>query len=206
MTTAKLETAVRQEQIAQAALDIVSSNGLSGLSIAAIADRIGLVPSAIYRHFNGKEDVLDAVIELIHVRLTNNVAAIKEEISDPIERLRTLLMRHISMIKDNKGIPRIIFAEDVYESKPERKEKIYGNINGYLNSVSEILRDGQETGTIRKDIDSKALSVMFLGLVQPSAILWHFSNGVFDVLDQAKIAWRVFEDEIRVKESSPCCK
>lgn len=199
MGISKMETALRQEQIAQAALNIVSSSGLNSLSIAAIADRIGIVPSAIYRHFKGKEEVLDAVLDLVRDMLMKNVAAIYEETNDPVERLKRLLMRHINMIKKNKGIPRIIFTEDLYKTKPERKQKVYDNLKSYLTKVSEIIRQGQEEGQIRKDVEPMTLSVMFLGLIQPSAIMWHLSDGEFDAEKQAKKAWQVFESEIRAR-------
>ena len=182
MGTLKMETALRREQIAQAALNIVSVSGLNGLSIAAIADRVGLVPSAIYRHFKGKEEVLDAVIDLIGDRLTGNVSAIYQETSDPVERLNRLLMRHIGMIKENQGIPRIIFSEDVYEHRPERKERVFGNVKKYLVRVSEIIRQGQEEGKIRKDADPWTLSIMFL------------SAGEFDVEKQGRKSWELFLD------------
>ena len=40
------------------------------------------------------------------------------------------------------------------------------------------------------------LSVMFLGLVQPSAILWHVSDGGFDVTRQTEKAWTLFREAI----------
>lgn len=194
MGTSKMETALRQEQITQAALNIVSTSGLKGLSIAAIADRIGLVPSAIYRHYKGKEEVLDAVIDLIGNRLLSNVEAICQETGDPVERLKRLLLRHIGMIKENQGIPRIIFSEDAYDNRPERREKVFGNVKKYLVKVSEIIRQGQEEGKIRTDTDPWSLAVMFLGLIQPSGILWHLSGGEFDVDRQARKSWDLFYD------------
>ncbi len=54
MAREKLDTEIRQEQIAQAALSLIASRGIKGLSVAAVARRVGLVPSGIYRHFKGK--------------------------------------------------------------------------------------------------------------------------------------------------------
>jgi len=67
-----LDTQVRQEQITQAALNLISANGLKGLSVAGVAKRIGLVPSAIYRHFNSKDQIIDATVDLIFDRLLGN--------------------------------------------------------------------------------------------------------------------------------------
>jgi len=50
------------------------------------------------------------------------------------------------------------------------------------------------------------LSVMFLGLVQPAAILWHVSDGGFDVTRQADRAWRVFREVIQNGESGDRAK
>ena len=41
----KLGTEIRQEQIAEAALELVASQGVRRLSVAAVARRVGLVPS-----------------------------------------------------------------------------------------------------------------------------------------------------------------
>ena len=55
----KLDTEIRPEQLSQAALALIAAHGLEGLSIARVARRVGLVPSAIYRHYSGKDDLVD---------------------------------------------------------------------------------------------------------------------------------------------------
>lgn len=199
MSVEKLDTEVRQEQIAQAALGLIASHGLRGLSVAGVARRVGLVPSAIYRHFKGKDEVLDAAIGHIQGRLLDNVRAVCEEAQDPLERLRLLLMRHIKLIRENQGIPRIVFSEDVYNGHPERKARVYGIIKRYVGEVEEIVRQGQRGGRIRPDLDPGAVSVMFLGLIQPAAILWHMSEGEFDVTKQAERAWKIFGEAVRTE-------
>jgi AcrR family transcriptional regulator len=197
MNTSKMQTALRREQIAQTALEIMTDQGLRGLSVASIAGRIGLVPSAIYRHFQSKEDIVDAVLDLIHARLLENVAIASREAGNPVRRLERLLLLHIALIKENRGITRIVFAEDMYETRPERTGKVYAIISSYLAEVAGTLRLGQEQGQIRADADPDALSVMFLGLIQPSAILWRLSGGDFDLDSYATIAWTMFEQQIR---------
>ena len=55
MALEKLNSEVRQEQYVQAALGLVAADGLKNLSVARVARRMGLVPSALYRHFPGKD-------------------------------------------------------------------------------------------------------------------------------------------------------
>jgi AcrR family transcriptional regulator len=194
-----LNTEVRQEQIIQAAMDLIAMRGLKGLSMAALANRIGLVPSATYRHFKGKEEVFDRILDLIQERLLTNIRMTCEETSEPMERLQRILKRHVETLRENRAIPRIIFTEDVFNGNPKRKTKVYGIINSYLEGVNEIIRDGQEKGQIRSDLDSETIALMFLGMIQPGAILWFLSDGKFDVLEQSEKNWNVFREAIGVR-------
>lgn len=202
MRAAKLQTEIRQEQIAQAALDLVATHGLKGLSVARVARQVGLVPSAIYRHFPSKDDVLNAILGLIQDRLLANVQAVRAETADPLEQLRRLLLRHGRLVGEYQAIPRLLFSEEVYSGHPERKAKVYRIISRYVQRVGDIVRQGQRQGRIRADVPPHTMAVMFLGLVQPAAILWHMSDGGFDVTRHVEQAWRVFSAAISAKESS----
>jgi AcrR family transcriptional regulator len=188
----KLRTAVRKQQIAQAALTLVSSHGLKGLSIAGIANRVGLVPSAIYRHFKSKEEVIDAILDLIRERLLGNVKVVAEETIDVLERLRRLLMLHIQLIRENQGILRVVFSEEVMNGPLERKARVQATVEIYLGAVADIVRQGQEEGVIQPDLLAGSVSVAFLGMIQPAAILWHLSAGKFDLTGHVERVWKIF--------------
>jgi hypothetical protein len=65
--------------------------------------------------------------------------------------------------------------------------------------ISEIVKQGQLDNHIRNDIDPGTISVMFLGIIQPAAILWHISDESFDVAKHAEKAWRVFKESLATK-------
>jgi AcrR family transcriptional regulator len=188
----KRGTEIRREQLAQAALSLVAARGLKGLSVARVARKVGLVPSAIYRHFPGRDGLLDAMIALIRERLNGNVARVLEQSPDADERLRLLLLAHVGMIRENKGILRIAFSDDLHMGNARRKAAVHDMVAGYLIKVAAIVSQGQQEGRFREDLDPAAVSVMFLGLIQPAAILWSLSRGRFDVVRQVERAWPVF--------------
>jgi len=196
MSLEKLNSEIRKQQIAKAALDLVSEKGPKALNLAAIARRVGVVPSAIYRHFKNKDEIVDAVLELIRGNLLGNVRIVCGETQDPVERLHRLLVRHVKLIVENRAIPRIVFSEDVYGGRPERKARVYEMIAVYLKEVEEIVREGQRKSRIRPGIEPSTAALMFLGMIQPAAILWHVSDGVFDVARHAEAAWKVFVSAI----------
>ena len=196
MAEEKLDTQVRRQQIAEAALSLVASQGLRGMSIAALARRVGLVPSGIYRHFKNKDEILAAVFDRVEQRLLANVQAAREENADPLKCLKSVLMRHIGFIREGRAIPRIIFSDDVHAGNSKNRARILQVFNRYMGEVGQIVRLGQAQGQIRQDLDAQTVAMMVFGIVVPAGILWHLTDGGFDVTRHAQQAWRVLSSAI----------
>jgi AcrR family transcriptional regulator len=196
---AKISTGLRQEQIASAALDLMARHGPKSLNLATLAQKVGVVPSAIYRHYSAKDAVMEAVLDLIERRLRENVQAVRQETPDAFERLHRLLNRHFHLIRNNSAIPRIVFSEETFNGDSKRRKRVHRIIRSYLEAVSELIREGQEQGSIRADVPTDAGAVMFLGLIQPAVILWLTSDGAFDVGTHAHHAWRLFRQMLEAQ-------
>lgn len=197
----KLRTEVRRGQIAQAALVLIARRGLNELNIGALAKEVRVVPSAIYRHYPGKDAVLDSVLDLISRSLLENVEAVREERRDSIGRLHLLLQRHIRLVRHQAGIPRVIFSEEIFAGNAPRRERIHKIISSYLKEIARIIGEGQAAGEIRAEISADSAAVMFLGLVQPAIILWLMSNQTFNVARHAERAWGLFRELLEVRPS-----
>jgi AcrR family transcriptional regulator len=202
MADAKLDTQIRREQIAETALGLVAAEGVRKLSIAAVARRVGLVPSGIYRHFASKDEILDAVLDLVEQRLGEIVESACQEGRDPIDRLRGVLRRHVRFIREGRAIPRMIFSDDFHSGHPERKGRVRDLLTGYLNRVAQLVREGQQSGAVRGDIDPNTTALMFFGMIVPAGILWHLTDGGIDVTQHAERAWNLFRAAIAPLESA----
>jgi AcrR family transcriptional regulator len=198
MSTAKKGTEIRREEISQAALSLVAGQGLRSLTVGKVARLVGLVPSAIYRHFKNKDEIIDAMLDLFEDRLKQNLEAVVTEKVDPLETLRRLLMRHLQLVMEYQVVPRILFSEEIFTGRPGFKDRLFGIFKGFLNGVTQVIRQGQANGMIRSDMPAESMSLMFVGLFQPSAIFWHLSHGQFDMVGQVSLAWQMFSDSIRV--------
>ncbi len=196
MSAQKVDTEIRQEQIVQAALDLVGSHGIQALSIASVAERVGLVPSGIYRHFKSKDDLLSAMLDIIGKRLSKNIALVRQESPGVLERLRMLVMREIRLLLENKAIPHIVFSESIFSDSIERKSKIRTIITGYFHEIEKIVLEGQQEGHLRTDVDPLTVVLMFKGMVLPAIVLWKVTDGNFDIVQHAEAAWELFRTAV----------
>jgi AcrR family transcriptional regulator len=55
--------ALSRERIVEAALDIVSAEGVAGLSTRKLGERLGCEAMSIYHHYPGKQHLLDALVD-----------------------------------------------------------------------------------------------------------------------------------------------
>ena len=199
MALEKLDTEIRKEQIVEAALNLIAAHGVRQLSMAALARRVGLVPSALYRHFGSKQEILQAAVQMIGQKARENLKAVRDLTPNSLDRLQLLLTGIIKMIRELQAMPRIIFSEGMSTDHPEEKRQAYEMLKGVLKRIEDIIREGQERGEIRTDLDAKSLAVMFWGMIPASVILWHLSDGRFDVTRQAEKSWELYRDGIRAR-------
>jgi len=197
----KKSTGIRQEEIILAALTLVANQGVKSMTIERIARIVGIVPSAIYRHFNNKSEILEAVLDMIGNRMKKNVIEANQENDNSLEAIRSLLMRQVQLVMEFSAIPQIIFSEEVYRENQELKSALHNMIMSFISVLTEIVKKGQEEGRIRTDMEPQRIAIMFLGLFQPSAFLYHLSDGRFDIVKQVDITWKMFRKAIKTSKS-----
>ena len=190
--TLKMTTEARREQIARAAVDLLAERGSEGFNIAELAESVGLVPSAIYRHFEGREDVLDAALDVFRDRVYGLVEAARNEAGDPLAALEVLLTRHAKLIESGGAVPHMMAAMSGPDGQAARRAKMGSILRGYLAKVEALVRDGQESGQIRSDIDSNTAALLFAGMIQPAVLLRHAEGEQFDIAAHVARVWELF--------------
>ena len=195
MRATKQATAVRREQIATAALSIVASQGLPAMTVARVARLVGIAPSALYRHYAGRAEILDAALDLLRQRMLGNLAAAGQA-PNGLEALHTVLMRQVALVLEFSAIPRILFSEEVYGREPALKAKLHGTLEGLVAGLADLARRGQEEGCIRPDITPQSAALLLFGAFQPCAMLWYLSGGTFDLAVAVAENWDLYRKAV----------
>ena len=188
---------MRQEQILDTTLEIIAEKGLSGVNTSEIAQRIGIVPSALYRHFENKDALIDALLDRTHSILFENVRKISMESSGASKNLRSLFLLHIEFIRKNPGIPKLVFSDAAVFGSPERKKKVIFIVRNYMNKLKEIAEKGIREGDLMNDISSEAVAFSMVSFAQHIGLISNLSDGKIDMSNLAELAWSYIERAIR---------
>jgi AcrR family transcriptional regulator len=190
----------RREQLVDAALAIIAELGVAGLTTQALSRRVGIVPSAIYRHFRDMGALLDAVVAAIFARLNQLVADAEAQKPPGLACLHAVFLSHLELIRRYPGIPMLIFSREGCGGRPARQAQVLAGIRVYQQRVAAMLQKSIELGEIDRDLEVDAASTLYLGLIQPAALLRMLSDGAWDLDRHAAFVWPLFRAALGAKE------
>jgi AcrR family transcriptional regulator len=108
----------RDEQILEAAEQLIYERGFDGVGVDAIGQLAGVSGSAIYRHFDGKDEILgvlfDKAIDALLVR-------IQAADPDPAAELTALVRAHVEFAGSHPRLAAIWLREERSLADPYRR-------------------------------------------------------------------------------------
>lgn len=187
----------RRDQIARAALTIVHEQGTGALSVASVAHRVGVAPSALYRHFADKDAMVAHMIARLGAGVRANLErALAEGRTDAVRALGDLLARHVEFLLENRGFPMLLFSDLVVQNDARRTQML-ATLEHFRGTIAALLRAGQRQGRVRADVDPQAGAYAFLGTFMPAGIHWHLAGGRTDLTGAVRRAWSIYLAGIR---------
>ncbi len=173
----------RQKEIINASLEIIAESGIQNLTIKNLSLKIGIVESAIYRHYDSKTDILIALLDAAG----KQTKYIKEKEVDSIfEFIEENLENHFMTFQENPALVSVVFAEDLFQNEPQLVEKTRLKMQKGLSSLSKLIQQGQQSGEIRTDIDAGIISVMINGSLRMLVKQWRMSGYSFRLIEKGK--------------------
>ena len=171
----------RKQQITRAALEIISEGGIRALTTGELAGRVGIVPSALYRHFPSLDDVILGAIGEMFTLARELFDEVSAGLDDPRDRLRAVLTVHTRMLQKSKAMPHILIASVGDPTKGTFRQALRGVQDGYFRMLSAVVADGQRRGLFRAELDPHLAAMQYFSIVVLANIRHLATDGEFDV-------------------------
>ncbi len=175
----KTELSEKQKEIIKASLEIIAENGIQHLTIKNLSKKIGLVESAIYRHYESKTQILIAILDSITGETKSTGLTGDESV---ISYLEKRLENHFLTFTNNPALVSVVFAEDLFQNEPLLIEKTKVKVEKNISEMAKLISIGQQKGEIRNDIISEQVSIMINGSVRMLVKQWKMSGYSFDLI------------------------
>lgn len=86
-----------KDKILDSALTLFAAKGYDGVGVDLIAENAGIKGPSLYKHFKGKEDILNALIEKAETYYQDNIGSVTDygKIPESMDELITLSLKRI---------------------------------------------------------------------------------------------------------------
>ena len=200
-STNRIEKNNKYHQILEAAVKVFARQGFYQSTIAQIAKEAGVADGTIYLYFKNKDDIL---VQFFSYRTKQVFESFREEVDraqTSADKLRNLVRRHLAEFqRDRDGA--VVYQVETHQSSRLAEDQIREMSQMYRDLISEIVEQGQQEGTIRKDLYVGLVKRFIIGAVDEVINTWLHSNGEYDLVSMADPLVELFMTGIAQKPAA----
>ena len=190
----------KKKKIMDTAVEVFGEKGFKNSTISEIAKKAGVGDATIYEYFQSKEELLLS----IPTEFTKDIIA---EINDHMigikgvfNKLRKFVWWWLNYIENSPGYGSIILLE-LKVSKNFLKTEGYEKAREFYQIILEIIKEGQEEGVIKKDMNIYLARSIIIGALEHNIIRWLLKDKTYSLLSHADDLVDLLVDMLKSTES-----
>ena len=161
----------KRERILEAAVKIFAEKGFYNAKVSDIARVAGVADGTIYLYFQSKDDLLISLFEDRMEEVNENMRSALAQGGSPVEKLRRALTMHLDLVQQHPQLAEVLTVE-LRQSTKFLKEYKQSKFGEFLKLIAEPVEEGQQDGSIRRDIDAHVAARALFGAIDELTLAW----------------------------------
>lgn len=151
-------------EIAKSAQSLLATGGYNGFSYADISEAVHISKASIHHHFPSKEELVRTVLQQYREQARNGLAALEQQVPDPLARLRAYTGYWAACIRDGTA-PFCICAmlgSELSAVPASVADEVRGHFLDLAAWLTSLLEQGAANGTflLRTAAGAEAMTLM----------------------------------------------
>lgn len=175
MADLKRGAAKTRDRLLKAAVEVFAAEGIAGATTREIARAAGVNEVTLFRHFQSKEQLLNAVAQHITALATESLTHQEEWTQDLQRDLLHYAHLYDQMLEEYEALIRMFIGEA--QRHPDEALQVFQQSAIPLREkLVTYLQNGRERGTVRAEIDPALVVDMFTGMLLAGMLRRHVSS------------------------------
>jgi AcrR family transcriptional regulator len=185
----------RREHLVRLAAELFAEKGFQATTVRNIADEAGILSGSLYHHFDSKESIVDEILSGFFEDVMSAYRGVVDEGKDPRETIAGLVRIAFGTLEPHRAAITVMQNDWNYLKDMER----FAYLTQAEDEVEKIwvstIKQGQEEGLFRSDIDAKLTYRMIRDTVWV-AVRWFKPGGRLNPQGLAEHSLKVMFDGI----------
>jgi TetR/AcrR family fatty acid metabolism transcriptional regulator len=165
----------KHRKIIQAAIKVFARKGFYNARVSEIAREANVADGTIYLYFKNKDDILISLFEEEMIKIIKNMKDDLAKQKDPIDKIRKFAINHLSLMTRNQDLAEVLQVE-LRQSSKFMRDYVKDHYMEFLNIFASIIKEGQEQGIFREDINTGIAKRAFFGALDEMGRYWVLST------------------------------
>ncbi len=199
----KGKTNDKYHRILEAAVKVFAEQGFFQSTISQIAKEAGVADGTIYLYFKNKDDILTQFFSYKTKLVFDRFKEAVEEGPNAIEKLRNLIRKHLEEFQRDRNMA-VVYQTETHQTTRMAEYQIKEMSKKYLDIISEIVEQGQQEGSIRRNLYLGLVKRLILGSVDEVINTWLHSKKKYDLVSMADPLVELFIEGLgKKRETDP---
>jgi TetR/AcrR family transcriptional regulator len=164
------KTGDRKHQILQTLAQMLENPAGEKVTTAALAARLSVSEAALYRHFRGKAEMFEGLIEFIEQTLFALINKITGEEKSGLRQLEAIMGVMLAFAQKNRGMTRVLVGEALVNEDDRLQTRINQLHDRLEAALKQALRFGVSQQEIAQEVDIAAQANLLMSFVTGR---WH---------------------------------
>ena len=153
--------------ILDVALDLASRDGLEGLTIGLLADKMNMSKSGVFAHFGSREDLQLEVLKLYHHRFEQEVFFPSMKETRGLPRLKSMFARWVKRVSVEiaSGCIYISGAVEYDDRAGPIREELVSMVRAWQGALLRCVEQAIAIGDLKSDTDAQQMVYEMYGLI-----------------------------------------
>lgn len=171
----------RQKEIIDASINIIAEHGIQELTIKHLSEAIGLSEPALYRHFENKFAILQAILTYFAERSSGIFSRILASGGSASDQLRDVFKTHFALFTERPAVSAVLYSEEIFHNDERLNRTVVSIMETARASLLRIISGGLERREFRSGIPAEHLTLIFMGTLRLFVTRWRLSGYSFDL-------------------------
>ncbi len=149
-----------KEAIHKAVMEVISEEGLQGITMGLVAKKAGVAKGTLYLYFKDKEDLVRSSIESIFEPMHEDIMKILDGDLSPDKKLRECVKQIFNTSIIHRNTVQVILY-NLSVMKLQEKRFMNKGFKELLAKITTVIQEGIDMGLFR-NLDASTMTIMFV--------------------------------------------